>query len=273
MSEVDEGSVLLVDSLNLAFRWKHQGAVFFLDDYIKTVNSFKRSFKCEQVVILSDWGSSTYRKAIYPEYKQNRKEKQETQTPEEAAYFLKFLEEYNNIIQHYQEEAEYPVLRFKGVEADDCAGHIVNNKDKYGFSRIKLLSSDRDWDLFIQEGVTRFSYVTQKEVSIDNWHEHYDVTPEEYISMKCLMGDSGDNVPGVPKIGPVTAAKLIKQYGSALDIASSIPLPGKYVYIKNLNEFGKENLLRNYELMDLVTFCDDAIGEENIKEIKSVFTI
>lgn len=273
MNEVEEGSVLLVDSLNMAFRWKHQGALFFLDDYAKTINSFKRSFKCEQVVILSDWGSSSYRKEVYPEYKQNRKEKQEKQTPEEAAYFEKFFEEYIRIIEHYKNEAEYPVLRFKGVEADDLAGHIVNNRELYGFTSIKLLSTDRDWDLFIQPNVSRYSYVTQKEINLENWDTHYEVSPEEYISMKCLMGDGGDNVPGVNKIGPKTAAKLIKEYGSALDIAASIPIPGKYVYIKNLNEFGKENLIRNYQLMDLVTFCDDAIGQENIKEIKNVFTV
>ncbi len=87
------------------------------------------------------------------------------------------------------------------------------------------------------------------------------------------MGDDGDNVPGVPKIGPKTALKLVQQYGTALDVAASIPLPGKYVYIKNLNDFGSEALIRNYQLMDLVTFCDDALGEENIKEIQSVLGI
>jgi hypothetical protein len=56
-----------------------------------------------------------------------------------------------------------------------------------------------------------------------------------------------------------------------MDIAASLPLPGKYVYIINLNEFGQANLLRNYQLMDLVTFCDDAVGPENIKEIENVF--
>ena len=141
----------------------------------------------------------------------------------------------------------------------------------YGINEIWLISSDRDYDLLVQHKVSRFSYVTRKEVTIENWAEHYSVSQEEYISMKCLMGDSGDNVPGVPKIGPKTAQKLIEQYGSTMDIAASLPLPGKYVYIKNLNDFWQANLLRNYQLMDLVTFCDDALGSDNIKEIKNVF--
>ena len=272
LTETTEGTALTVDSLNLAFRWKHKGALFFLDEYVQTIESLKKSYKAEQVIILADWGKSRYRKEIYPEYKQNRTDKNEQQTPEEAAYFEKFFEEYVKIIEYYKNDTSYPTFRFQGVEADDVAAHIVNNRGRYGLGEIWLVSSDRDWDLLVQNKVSRFSYVTRKEVTIENWAEHYDVAQEDYISMKCLMGDSGDNVPGVHKIGPKTAQKLIEQYGTAMDIAASLPLPGKYVYIKNLNEFGQANLLRNYQLMDLVTFCDDAVGPENIKEIESVFS-
>lgn len=159
------------------------------------------------------------------------------------------------------------------MEADDIAAHIVENKAEYGFKEVWLISSDRDWDLLIRPKVSRFSYVTRKEVTNENWAEHYDFDIETYISIKCLQGDLGDNVPGVPKIGPKTAAKLAAEYGSALDIADAIPIPGKYVYIKNLNEFGADNVRRNYYLMDLISFCDEAIGEENIKEIKSVLSV
>lgn len=269
ISEAEEGAVLVVDSLNLCFRWKHQGALFFKDEFIKTVESLKKSYKCDQVIILADFGGSAYRKNVYPEYKQNRKEKQALQTPEDAAYFEKFFEEFVNIIEYYQTESKYPCFRFKGVEADDVAAHIVTNLSKYGFKKAWLVSTDRDYDLLVNENVSRFSYVTRKETTVDNWHEHYECTPEQYISIKCLMGDSGDNVPGVVKIGPKTAQKLVDQYGSALDIAAGLPLPGKYVYIKNLNEFGQANLIRNYQLMDLISFSDDAIGLSNINLIEN----
>jgi DNA polymerase-1 len=269
LTEANPNTVLIVDSLNLSFRWKHQGAIFFKDEFIRTVESLKKSYKCSQVIILADHGSSSYRKAIYPDYKQNRKDKQALQTPEEAAYFEKFFEEFIKIIEHYQTETKYPTFRFKGVEADDIAGHIVANLENYGFETAWLVSSDRDWDLLVNPQVSRFSYVTRKEVTYDNWAEHYECTQEQYISIKCLMGDSGDNVPGVVKIGPKTAQKLVDQYGSALDIAANLPLPGKYVFIKNLNEFGKDNLIRNYQLMDLVSFSDEAVGPENIEIIKN----
>lgn len=273
ITESTKGTVMVLDSLNLAFRYKHQQALHFKEDYIRTVESLKKSYKADQVIILSDWGSSSYRKEIYPEYKQNRKDKQELQSPEEAAYFEKFFEEYLRIVEYYANESSYPTFRFKGVEADDVAAHIVKNRAKYGFEEVWLISSDADWSLLIQHKVSRFSYVTRKEITLENWHEHYEFSPEAYISIKCLQGDSGDNVPGVQKIGPKTAAKLVAEHGSALDIADALPLPGKYVYIKNLNDFGADNLRRNYYLMDLVSFCDDAIGQENLKEIQSVLSV
>lgn len=261
----NEGIVLVVDALNLAFRWKHQGRTDFRDQYVETVKSLANSYNCGKVIITADWGSSSYRKEILPEYKQNRKDKYAEQTEEEKQAFIDFFEEYEETLELLAEE--YEVLRYKGVEADDLAAHLVKRKKKYGLEEIWLVSSDRDWDLLIQEGVNRFSYVTRKEVTIDNWHEHYEVKPEEYISFKCLTGDKGDNVPGINGIGPKRAQQLIEQYGDAMTIYDNIPLDGKYKYIQELNENG-ETLLQNYELMDLITYCDEAIGLDNLSNIE-----
>jgi DNA polymerase-1 len=257
---------LVVDALNLAFRWKHQGRSDFRYEYIKTVQSLADSYKCNQVIITADQGSSTYRKGIRSDYKQNRKEKYSTQTEEEKIAFEEFFDEYQCTL----DIIEWPVLQFAGVEADDIAAHLVKNKDAYGFTNMWLISSDRDWDLLIQEGVSRFSYVNRKEVTINNWSDHYDVTPEEFISLKCLTGDKGDNVPGIPGIGPKRALTLIREYGDAFSIHDAAPIPSRYKYIESLNENYKQ-ILQNYELMDLVTYCDDAIGKQNIAEIKDNF--
>jgi len=257
-------ATLVVDSLNLAFRWKHQGRTDFRYDFQKTVQSLAESYKCKNIIITADWGSSTYRKNISPDYKQNRKDKFATQTEEEKIAFEEFFEEFEESLTVLAED--YPILRYKGVEADDIAAHLVKEKDKYGLEYIWLISSDRDWDLLIQETVSRFSYVTRKEVRLDNWEEHYNVSPEEYISMKCLTGDKGDNVAGIPGIGPKRAEQLIKEYGDAMDIYNVLPLVSKYKYIQALNE-NAEQLLINYELMDLITYCDDAIGADNLADI------
>ena len=61
---------------------------------------------------------------------------------------------------------------------------------------------------------------------------------------------------------------LIREYGSALDLYDALPINGKYKYIEALNE-NAEQLLENYELMDLISFCDDAIGSDNIADIEA----
>ena len=263
----DGNCTLIVDALNLAFRWKHQGRTDFRYEYQRTIESLARSYDCNNIIITADLGSSSYRKNINAEYKQNRKEKFAEQSEAEKMAFEDFIAEYEATLELLQEN--HRLLRFRGVEADDIAAHLVKHRDKYGLEYIWLISSDRDWDLLIQENVARFSYVTRKEVTLDNWKTHYDVSPEEYISLKCLTGDKGDNVPGIPGIGPKRALGLIKEYGDALNIYDACPIPGRYKYIESLNE-NYEQILQNYELMDLVTYCDDAIGADNISVIRGI---
>lgn len=261
-----ERTLLVVDSLNLAFRYKHSGATDFAEDYLRTINSLKKSYKASHVIITGDQGSSSYRKALSPEYKQNRKDKFAEQTDAERAAFELFFEDFTKTLAHIADSTDYPVLRFPGVEADDIAAYIVSKKPQLPVDDIWLISSDRDWDLLVQPGVSRFSYVTRKEVTESNWNDHYDHSQEDYISIKCLMGDSGDNVLGVPGIGPKRAIALVNEYGSCYDIAANIPISGKYKYIQELNKC-KDLLLLNYQLMDLVTYCSDAIGTDNCKTI------
>jgi 5'-3' exonuclease len=261
-----ENTLMIVDALNLAFRYKHSGATDFAEDYLRTVVSLQKSYKASKVILACDQGSSSYRKAIYPEYKQNRKDKFETQTEAEKAAFELFFEDFQKTLQHIQDNTSYPVIKFQGVEADDIAAYIVNKKPKLLLENIWLVSSDKDWDLLVQPDISRFSYVTRKEVTFNNWHDHYDFEPEDYISIKCLTGDSGDNVAGVPGIGPKRAVGLVNEYGSTYDIIASIPISGKYKYIEALNQC-REQLMLNYQLMDLVTYCEEAIGTENCKQI------
>jgi len=263
INETDDSCLMIVDSLNLAFRYKHSGATDFALDYMRTVDSLKKSYKATKLIIAGDMGSSSYRKAIYPAYKQNRKDKYETQTESEKLAFEMFFEEFHSILDMYDQEGKYPVARYQGVEADDIAAYICSKKSKYNLNQIWLISSDKDWDLLVKPGVSRFSYVTRKEITEENWQTHYDCTQDEYISIKCLMGDSGDNVMGVSGVGPKRALQLVQDYGSCYDLIAALPISSKYKYITALNEFGAENLILNYKLMDLETFCEDAIGIDN----------
>lgn len=267
IQELDTATVIVVDCLNLGFRWKHSGDTDFLDSYIKTVESLKKSYKAGKVVLTCDSGSSSYRKQLYPLYKQNRKDKFDTQTPEEALAFERFFTEFNRVMDHFKTETSYPLFRFEKCEADDIAAYIVRNRERYGIGKVILISSDRDWDLLISEDVMRFSYVTRKEITLENWSEHYEYNPADHISIKCLTGDSGDNIPGVAGIGPKKAQTLVSTYGSTWDIIANLPIASRYKYIQNLNEFGADSLMLNYKLMDLMEFCDEALGPANCQTI------
>jgi len=250
------GNLLIVDGLNVAFRWKHQNILDFKYDYIRTIESLAKSYKAGTIIVCADGGSS-YRKEIYPEYKANRKERFADQTEQEAKEFEMFMAEFQDTLTLIKEK--YPVFHFRGVEADDIAAYITKNFD---FDDCWLISSDKDWDLLINDKVSRFSTVTRKETTIHNWDEHYDFDIEDYITFKCLTGDKGDNVPGVPGVGPKRAVQLMEQYGTVFDIYDACPIEGKYKYIQAVNE-NAEQLLQNVELMDLITYCEDAIGEDN----------
>ena len=254
------GNLLIVDGLNVAFRWKHQNILDFKYDYIRTIESLAKSYKAGTIIVCAD-GGSNYRKEIYPEYKANRKERYAEQTEQEAKEFEMFMAEFQDTLTLIKQK--YPVFHFRGVEADDIAAYITLNFD---FDDCWLVSSDKDWDLLINDKVSRFSTVTRKETTVHNWDEHYDFDIEDYITFKCLTGDKGDNVPGVPGVGPKRAVQLMEQYGSVFDIYDACPIDGRYKYIQALNE-NAEQLLTNVELMDLVTYSEEAIGKENTEVI------
>lgn len=249
-------NLMLVDFLNVAFRWRQTGKSFSAE-YCNTVSSLAKSYKARKVIICADYGSK-YRKGIYPEYKGNR---DKPKTEEEKLAWEFFLDQCNITMDILKQM--YPVLKIPGVEADDIAAYIAtHNVDE--FEHIWLISSDKDWDLLINDKVSRFSTVTRKEITLENWDTHYDYPVDKHLDIKVLMGDSGDNVPGIPGVGPKRAATLVEQYGSAIDLMESIPIEGKAKYIQAVNEF-KDNIELNLQLMDLISYSEEALlGADNI---------
>ena len=206
-----------------------------------------------QVIVLGD-GGSIYRKDIYPEYKGNRNN--DEQTEEEKQEWSDFFNEYEEALR--QTASLYPIMKFKGLEADDLAAHLcLNLKDYYG--HIWMVSSDRDWDLLLNEKVSRFSLFSKKEFTVDTFEEHYGYPLDKHLDVKVLNGDSGDNIIGIPGVGPKRAVSILDKFGpTAFDVMDATPLPGNAKYIKELNNFDSFEL--NYELMDLETYCETAIS-------------
>ena len=259
-------NILIVDSLNLAFRYKHIKRTDFAEDYYKTVKSLAKSYGATNIILACDWGKSSYRKALYPEYKGDREAKVANQTEEEKQDFMDFFEGYEKAMEFCKDS--FTILKYKGVEADDIAAYLTEHSYKDVEEDIWLISSDKDWDLLLRDNVHRFSYVTRKEYKLDNWHETYEYPHEMALSIKVLVGGK-DNVTGIPGVGAKRAHTLLKQYGDAFGVYDSLPIPGKAVYIKNTNDFG-DKILRNIELIDKMTYCVEAIGVDNVEDIKGI---
>jgi 5'-3' exonuclease len=264
MAKEPEGNnILIVDSLNLAFRYKHIERTDFADDYYRTVKSLAKSYGADRIILTCDWGKSSWRKSFYPDYKADREAKVADQTEEEKQAFIDFFEGYEKAMDRC--EGEFKILKYKGVEADDIAAYLTHYIFEHDPEDIWLISSDKDWDLLLRHNVHRFSYVTRKEYRIDNWNEYYEYPHEMALGVKVLVGGK-DNVTGIAGVGPKRAHTILKQYNDAFEVYDSLPLPGKAMYIKNTNEFG-DNILRNLELIDKITYCKEAIGSDNIKDI------
>ena len=267
MAKEPEGNnILIVDALNLAFRYKHTKRRDFAEDYYKTVKSLAKSYAATKIVLACDWGKSSYRKGIYPEYKADREEKIALQTEEEKQDFKDFFEDFETAVEFCRNSKLISILKYQGVEADDIAAYLTCYYFNPEDGDIWLISSDKDWDLLLTDTVHRFSYVTRKEYTLENWDERYEYPFELALDVKVLVGGK-DNVKGITQVGEKRAYTLLKEYGTALDLWGSLPIPGKAVYIKNTNEFN-DGILLNMELIDKITFCETAIGWENIQNLR-----
>jgi 5'-3' exonuclease len=256
-------NIMIVDSLNLAFRYKHTKRRDFADDYYRTVKSLAKSYQAKHIILACDYGKSTYRKEIYPAYKADREEKIALQTEQEKEEFTNFIEDFEKTLDFCK--SDFTILKYKGVEADDIAAYLTHHVFQDYPDDIWLISSDKDWDLLLMPNVHRFSYVTRKDYTLDNWNERYEYPFEMALDIKVLVGGK-DNVAGIPGVGEKRAHSLLKTYETAFDLFDSMPIPGKAVYINNTNEFG-EDILRNMELIDKITYCKEAIGKENVEDI------
>jgi len=249
-------NLVILDCMNFAFRFKHRSVVDFAAEFVTTIGSFGKSYSARTIILLADKKYSKYRKDIDAGYKGGRKKTHEDQTDEAKEQMKIFFEGYERALELAQ--SRYPLLRIEYVEADDLAAYIVKEYS-HMYNHTWLISSDGDWDLLLAENVSRFSFVTRKEYTLDTFYEQHECdTVEEFLSIKVLQGDTSDSIPGVPGVGIKRAYNLVKTYGSAFDIYDSIPIAGNQKFIQNINN-SEDLILKNYALIDLVSHCEDAI--------------
>lgn len=254
-------NLLIVDGLNLSFRYKHQGAKTFAKDYIDLVNSLAKSYSCKDKIVLSDLKGSKYRKELYPEYKGNRD--YSNQTDEEKEKAEEFFTEYRNTLDLVEETPDIHGLWHKGIEADDFMAVLVPVLSER-YDNIWLISTDADWDEMLSDNVHRFACVSRsrKEFFFENFYEDHGCdTTDQFVMMKCLMGDKSDNIRGVEGVGVKRAYQILRPYENIFDLMDALPLPGNQKFIQHLNA-SYDVLERNLELMDLKTFSPEIVAAE-----------
>jgi DNA polymerase-1 len=268
--------VLIIDGLNTFLRafaaigWvdKNLSHIGGLTGFLRSLGYAIKLVRPTRVIIVFDGkGSSTNKRYIYPEYKANRGLKKittwevfETQQDESDAIKGQIIR-----LVEYLKTLPVDLISIDKIEADDVIGWMTSQLD----GKITIMSSDRDYLQLVSDRITVYSPTKKKFYEPKLVLEEFGVTPKNFLTQKILLGDSGDNVPGVKGLGSKTMLKLFPELGTHAEISLDEVLEkceGKAKVLENIRNF--EHQLRvNKQLMDLK---DPNIPEDGKEEIKSV---
>lgn len=221
----------------------------------------------DYIAVAFDKGRQTFRTEMYSEYKGNRPDAPEDLRPQFS------------LIQDVLKAMGICVIEEEGFEGDDILGSLSK---KFASSElaVQIITGDRDNLQLVSDCshvfLTKKGISDMLEITLDNMQDLYGYGPDKVIQMKALMGDSSDNIPGVPGVGEKTAFKLISEYGDLESIYENIDtISGKKL---------KERLLENKELaflsrdlatiktdMDFSYELDDFVQQFHLSEVKPMF--
>ena len=211
----------------------HTNAVYgFLNIMFKILEEEKPDY----LTVAFDVHAPTFRHEIYSDYKGTRKP-----MPQE-------LHEQVPVMKQMLQAMGICIMEKAGLEADDILGTIAKRGEKEGME-VALVSGDRDLLQIATEHIKiRIPKTKGGRTEIEDYYAKeveakYRVNPRQFIDLKALMGDTADNIPGVPKVGEKTATELMVQFGSLENI---------YAHVEEISKKAiKESLIQNKELADL----------------------
>jgi len=266
--------VLIIDSLNAFIRSftiinhvnKYGVHIGGLTGYLKSLGYAINLIRPTRVILVFDGqGGSTNKKYLYPEYKANRGyrrvtnwdlfDNQEQEAESITNQILRLID--------YLKCLPVDLLSIDKIEADDVIGCLTKKLP----GEVTIVSSDRDYLQLVNEKVTVYSPIKKKFYQPKEVLLEYGVTPQNFLSQKILMGDSGDNVPGVKGLGQIT---LLKHYP---ELSEETSFTLEEILDKAKNSKGSmyekivafENQLKiNKQLMDL---NDPNIPEDSMETI------
>jgi len=208
----------------------HTNAVYgFLNILFRTLEEEQPQY----LAVAFDVHAPTFRHQMYADYKGTRKP-----MPSELREQVPMLKEVLRAM-------DIELVEKAGYEADDILGTLAERCEKEGME-VTVVSGDRDiLQLASDRIMIRMPKTVRGKTTIENYHakevlERYQVEPKQIIELKALMGDTSDNIPGIPGVGEKTATKLIVEYGS---------IENAYVHVEEIRpNKAKESLKNNYDL-------------------------
>ncbi|MGB6036687.1 MAG: DNA polymerase I [Cryomorphaceae bacterium] len=225
--------------------------------FTNTLNDIIKNYEPTHIAVAFDVPGDVFRNETFPEYKANREE-----TPDDIKMSIPYI---RKIIEGFR----IPIIELAGFEADDIVGTIARQAEKEGFD-IFMVTPDKDYGQLVTEHSKMLKPGRQGNPSeiwgVKEICEKFGIErTEQVIDILGLQGDSVDNIPGVPGVGPKTAMKLIADYGSVEGVIEhSDELKGK---LKERIQENSEQALLSKELATII--CDvpvKFVAEEVILE-------
>lgn len=169
----------------------------------------REQFPNDCLAVIFDAGRHSFRNDIYPEYKAHRPPAPEDLVPQFP------------LVREATKALNIPGIELDGFEADDLiATYACKGRDEN--LEVVIVSSDKDLMQLLRPGVSMLDPMKQKTIGDAEVLEKFGVTPDKVVEVQALIGDATDNVPGVPSIGPKTAAELINQFGSLEGVLANL---------------------------------------------------
>ena len=203
-------TLLLVDGSSYLYRAFHAmpdlrntegaptGAIYGI---INMLRKLRNDFPAAYIACVFDAKGKTFRDDLYPEYKAHR-----PSMPEDLAKQIEPIHEAVRAL-------GWPILMVEGIEADDVIGTLAVDAVKHGMNTI-VSTGDKDMAQLVNEHVTLINTMSNEKLDREGVIAKFGVPPERIVDYLTLVGDAVDNVPGVDKVGPKTAVKLLTQFGN-----------------------------------------------------------
>lgn len=273
--------LLLIDGNSVAFRafyalyrqldrftspdGLHTNAIFTFKNMLDAI---MKQTQPTNVLVAFDAGKVTFRNKMYQDYKGGRQK-----TPSE-------LSEQLPVIREMLKDLGIKSYELKNYEADDIIGTLSKTGEDAGYT-VDIVTGDRDLTQLASDKttvlITKNGVGDTEAYTPEHMKEVNGVTPTEFIDMKALMGDSSDNYPGVTKVGPKTASRLIQKYGSVEKLYEHVDEMKKSKLKENLiNDKDKAFLAKKLATIDRdspveVTVADTKLEEPNIEDLRNLY--